>query len=298
MDNSQLTNTINLETAANTYTIHYRILGVPDGQPLIFIHGTPWSSRIWAPYAQAYASTFRVYLFDNPGYGESPGGIPISDSKAEPNVSLACQAEAFACLVKAWSLSEPPHVIAHDFGGIISLRAHLCHGIQYASLCLVDPLAVSPFGSPVFRLVASNAEIFNSLPSHLSEAMVRSYIREAAFKPLSQAIEDMLVKPWTASGLQGMEGFIRQVKQADQRDIEEVEQRFREVGQKMPVKIIWGKEDIWIPADRAEKLAQLIGTEDVVIVEDAGHLIHYDQPVRLAVELTKWFQSMKGVRQH
>ncbi len=66
--------------------------------------------------------------------------------------------------------------------------------------------------------------------------MVRSYIREAALKPLGQAIEDMLVKPWSASGLHGMAGFIRQVKQADQRDIEEVEQRFHEVGQKMPVK--------------------------------------------------------------
>jgi len=220
----------------NTYTIHYRVLGAPDGQPLLFVHGTPWSSRVWVPYAQAYASAFRVYLFDNPGYGGSPGGIPISDSKGEPNVSLACQAEAFASLVRAWSLSEPPHVIAHDFGGIIPLRAHLCHGIQYASLCFVDPLAVSPFGSPVFRLVASNAEIFNNLPSYLSEAMVRSYIREAALKPLGQAIEDMLVKPWSASGLHGMAGFIRQVKQADQRDIEEVEQRFHEVGQKMPVK--------------------------------------------------------------
>ncbi|KAJ9634313.1 uncharacterized protein PV06_00482 [Exophiala oligosperma] len=293
MEDFQLSDTITLKTNDHIYTIRYRILGKPGGHPLIFVHGTPWSSKVWAPYAQAFASTFRVYLFDNPGYGESPGGKPTSDPEGEPIVSLAGQAEAFAALVNAWDLTEPPHVVVHDFGGIISLRAHLCHGIQYASLCMVDPLAVSPFGSPLFRLVATNAAVFNNLPSHLSEDLVRSYIREAAFIPLSQSIEDMLVKPWTVDGLQGMAGYTRQVRQADQRDIEEVEQRYHEVGKAMPVKIIWGKNDVWIPMSAAKQLAQMIGTEEVAIVENAGHLIHYDQPVRLAVELSMWLEKVQ-----
>ncbi|KIW17172.1 hypothetical protein PV08_04363 [Exophiala spinifera] len=296
MEAFQLNETISLKTNNHTYTIRYRILGKPGGYPLIFVHGTPWSSKVWAPYAQAFSSTFRVYLFDNPGYGESPGGTPTSDSESEPNVSLASQAEAFAALVEAWKLTEPPHVVVHDFGGIISLRAYLCHGIQYASLCMVDPLAVSPFGSPLFRLIATNATIFNNLPSHLAEALVRSYIREAAFEPLSQSIEDMLVKPWTVDGLQGMTGYTRQVRQADGRDIEEVEQRYHEVGRAIPVKIIWGEEDVWIPVNVAQELAQMIGTDEVVIVKNAGHLIHYDQPVRLAVELSTWLEKVKKDR--
>ncbi|KAL6241159.1 hypothetical protein RBB50_011838 [Rhinocladiella similis] len=296
MEDLQLSDTITLTTSNHNYTIRYRILGNPGNSPLIFIHGTPWSSKVWAPYAQAFASTFRVYLFDNPGYGESPGGKSTSDPESEPNVSLAGQAEAFAALVEAWNLTEPPHVVVHDFGGIISLRAHLCHGIKYASLCMIDPLAVSPFGSPLFRLVATNAKTFNNLPSHLSEALVRSYIREAAIKPLSRSIEDMLVKPWTVDGLQGMTGYTRQVRQADQRDIEEVEQRYHEVGKAMPVKIIWGQKDVWILVDVAGKLAQMIGTDEVVIVENAGHLIHYDQPVQLAVELSMWLDKVKKDR--
>lgn len=36
---------------------------------VVFCHGTPWSSRLWAPFANAFAADFTVYLWDMPGYG-------------------------------------------------------------------------------------------------------------------------------------------------------------------------------------------------------------------------------------
>ena len=210
------------------------------------------------------------------------------------DASLAGQAEAFAHLVQAWELSDHPHVIAHGNGGLISLRANLRHGIDYASLCLVDVVAVSPFGSPFFKLVAANGDVFNNIPDNLMAGLIRSYIRGAAFKPLNQGVEDMLTGPWLSSGLQGKAGFIRQMTQASQRDVEDVEPSYGKVGKRMPVKIIWAKEDQWIPVDHAERLGRMIGAQEIVIVEEAGHLIHFDQPVRLAVELTMWLAKVAG----
>ncbi|KIX02649.1 uncharacterized protein Z518_08591 [Rhinocladiella mackenziei CBS 650.93] len=288
MEDGNLTDVINLKTDTHSYHIRFTSFGNAGSKPLIFIHGTPWSSKVWVPLARAFAESFHVYLFDNPGYGESPGGTPISSSGKELDVSLAGQAEAFAKLVEAWKLPGPPHVIAHDIGGLISLRANLCHGVEYASLCLVDAVAVTPFGSPFFRLVAGNSDVFNMIPDGLMEGLIRAYIQGAAFKRLGQEVEDMLAGPWLATGLQRKAGFIRQMKQADNRHVEDVEPRYHEVGERIPVKIIWGKEDAWIPVDRAAKLGKMIGTDEVVIVAGAGHLIHFDQPVRLAVELSSW----------
>ena len=42
-----------------------------SGPPVVFCHGTPWSSALWRPFADALSRDFTVYLWDMPGYGLS-----------------------------------------------------------------------------------------------------------------------------------------------------------------------------------------------------------------------------------
>lgn len=299
-DPTKLDRTLTHQSETHSYKIPWTSLGSDDAPALILVHGTPWSSRVWAPYAKAFSSHFKVYLFDNPGYGEasarnliSAETDPDSSETQKLDASLAAQAEAFSILFKSWNFPEdkPPHVIAHDNGGLITLRANLLHGCKYASLCLLDVVAVCPFGSPFFRLVAANEETFKAIPDSVFSGILRGYIEGASYKPLSTQIMDMLVTPWLPTGKQGKEGFIRQMVQADQKHAEEVDSRYGEVGAAMPVKIVWGTEDKWIPVDRAHKLASMIGTENVVLIEEAGHLVMFDQPERVAVELSWWLSQ-------
>src|SRR5690606_2976939 len=127
-----------------------------QGPPLVFLHGTPWSSALWRPIAEALSARFTVFLWDMPGYG-------ASSKEAEHSVDLGTQAELFSHLLRAWRLDRP-HVIAHDFGGAVALRARLLHEARYMSLCLVDVVALSPWGSPFFTLVAQHADVFAQLP--------------------------------------------------------------------------------------------------------------------------------------
>ncbi|KAJ5832638.1 hypothetical protein N7474_000949 [Penicillium riverlandense] len=281
---------------AYEYSIRWTCLGDDSNPPLIFVHGTPWSSYVWIPFAKSLAARYKIYLFDNPGFGESLGGTPIAPKygATELDASLAGQAEAFTALYKSWNFTTDrlPHVIAHDNGGLITLRANILFGCQYASLCLIDVVALCPFGSPFFRLVSQNQSIFKSIPDGVFRGMVHAYIRGAAFKPLPSLVEDRLVQPWVAGGRQGQEAFTRQMVQADQIHAEEIEGRYGDIGSTVPVKIIWGMEDKWIPVDRAERLAQKIGAKEVVLVKEAGHLIMFDQPERLATELAIWLTEV------
>ncbi|BCS26688.1 alpha/beta fold hydrolase [Aspergillus puulaauensis] len=286
--------------STNSTTIHWTTLGEPTNPPLIFIHGTPWSSVLWHPYAKALSSKYNVYLFDNPGFGESPGRTPLqinnTNEIASLDASLAGQAESFAALYHSWGFKEDnlPHVIAHDVGGLISLRGFLLHGCKYASLCLIDVVALRPFGSPFFTLVGQNPGVFTSIPEAVLEGMLREYIRGAAFRPIPADIEERLLRPWFSSrgGRQGGVGFIRQIAQADARDVEEVEGRYGEVGSAIPVKVVWGVEDQWIPVERAEELARRIGASEEVLIEDAGHLVMVDQPERVAIEIMGWLMRV------
>ncbi|WP_375141891.1 alpha/beta fold hydrolase [Zhihengliuella sp.] len=102
----------------------------PAGGELVLCHGTPWSSRIWAGVARELSIDYRVFLWDMPGYGESEKGPKVA-------TDLATQAERLAALVRMWGI-ERPHVVAHDIGGAVALRAHLLHGVEYAGLSLWD----------------------------------------------------------------------------------------------------------------------------------------------------------------
>ncbi|MCJ1237480.1 hypothetical protein MMC14_005466 [Varicellaria rhodocarpa] len=297
----ELTQTFHHSTTVYDYHIRWTSLGNATSPPLIFVHGTPWSSRVWQVYAQSFAQYFHVYLFDNPGFGESPLGQPIAGK--EDTISkgvaldgdLAQQSEVFAALYRTWAQDwqeSKAHVVAHDHGGLMSLRAHLLHGCEYRSLCLIDVVALGPFGQPLFKLIAENEGVFTSLTGPVFEGVVEAYIRDAAHKELSKETMEMLKRPWLASK-EGKKSFVRQMVQANSRSTEDVEGRYYEVGKKMPVRVIWGEEDKWIPVETAERLREKLDARDVVVIEGAGHLVMYDQEGRLGVELGWWLGSVK-----
>ncbi|KAI9040596.1 alpha/beta fold hydrolase [Aspergillus affinis] len=296
------TGTFHFSTSTHSYQIHWRSLGDFNSPPLVFIHGTPWSSRVWNSYGLSFAKYFQVYLFDNPGFGASPLGQPLPDKKnaitdkIALDADLSQQSEVFAALYKRWQASwashqQKAHVIAHDHGGLMALRANILHGSEYSSLCLIDVVALGPFGQPLFKLIAENQSVFEALTGPVFEGVVESYIRDAAHRELNKETMEMLKRPWIEDE-QGRKGFVRQMVQANSRSTKEVEGRYHEVGAKMPVRIIWGKEDKWIPVETAERLKDKLNAQDIVLIEEAGHLVMYDQEGKLGVELGWWLSSV------
>lgn len=172
----------------------------------------------------------------------------------------------------------------------MSLRAHLIHGCDFASLCLINVVAIGPFGQPLFKLVAENESVFTALTGPVFEGVVEAYIRDAAYKELSKDTMNMLKSPWITSE-EGRRAFIRQMVQANSRSTEEVEGRYPEVGKGMPVQIIWGTEDQWIPVETAERLKEKLNAQHVVRIKEAGHLVMYDQEGKLGAEIGWWLRS-------
>lgn len=255
-------------------TVRWEQMG--SGPEVVFCHGTPWSSELWRPYAEALANSYTVYLWDMPGYGHS-------SKHAEHAVSLDVQGELFADLLAHWGL-RVPHVVAHDYGGAVALRAHLLHHAAFTSLALVDVVALAPWGSDFFRLVREHADVFRAVPPSIHEGVVRSYIAGASHVGLTEDAMEMLVSPWR--GAEGQDAFYRQIAEADQHYTDEIEPRYPEVD--MPVLVVWGRQDTWIPVDRGHRLGELIPKAQIQLIEGAGHLIQLDQPTALATCLSNW----------
>ena len=247
-----------------------------SGPPVVFCHGTPFSSRVWAPYAEALADRFTVHLWDLPGYGRS-------SMDPEHRVAADVHAKALKALLDHWGLVRP-QVVAHDLGGLVSLRAHLVEGAAYASLFLVDVVAIPPSGSPFFRFVQEHAQVLAKLPAYIHEAVVRAYVGNASHRGLSSEVLSALVEPWT--GELGQPAFYRQIADYDLELLHENERQLPELD--LPVRVLWGIEDAWIPLETGRRLAGLIPGAVLTEVPAAGHLMQYDAPVALATALRAW----------
>ena len=258
-------------------TVRWGRLG--SGPDVVLCHGTPWSSDLWRPCAEALAPYFTVHLWDMPGYGRS-------SKRAEHRVSLDVQGELFADLLDAWGLTSP-HVVAHDIGGAVALRAHLLHGAAYRSLALVDVVALAPWGSDFFRLVRQHADVLAALPGAVHRGALRAYVEGASHAGLRPDVLEMLVAPWT--GEEGQAAFYRQIAQADEAHTNEIEPRYPELD--LPVLVVWGDEDRWIPVDRAHRLHEMVPGSQLRIIEGAGHLIQLDRPEALTATLTRWLSA-------
>lgn len=247
-----------------------------DGPAVVFCHGTPFSSAVWRPFAEALSRNFTVHLWDMPGYGLS------SKNPAHP-VDFGVQAGAFGAVLDHWNLDRP-HVIAHDIGGGVSLRTHLIERRDFASLMLLDVVAIPPAGSPFFKFVQSNPGMLDQLPGYIHRAIVHAYIGNASLQDLPAEVLDELVQPWT--GEEGQAAFYRQIVDFDTSLLQVNEQHLAEVT--IPVRILWAAQDAWMPIERGERLHSLMSTATMHVVPDSSHLVQRDAPAALMDHLREW----------
>ncbi|MCZ4279280.1 alpha/beta hydrolase [Kiloniella laminariae] len=237
-----------------------------QGDPLVLIHGTPFSSQVWRNIAPLLAQKWTVYYFDLLGYGQS-------DKTAGADVSLGIQNRLLNSLLAHWNL-EKPEVLCHDFGGATALRAYYLNGLRYRRLTLVDPVALAPWGSPFVQHVRTHEVAFAGLPDYAHEALLTAYLQGAAHNRLSEETLQIYKTPW--QGDIGRPAFYRQISQMDTGYTDEIEPLYGKMS--CPVRILWGEEDQWIPVKQGQKLAKVLEAEKFQIVPGSGHLMQEDRP--------------------
>ncbi|MPZ61024.1 MAG: alpha/beta fold hydrolase [Propionibacteriales bacterium] len=262
--------------------VRWARFGEPRGEPVVLLHGTPFSSFVWRNIARALARTHRVYVWDMPGYGDS-------EKFHDQDLSLAALGSVFADLLRHWDLSEPA-VVAHDSGGAVALGTHLRHGARYQRLALVDAVALAPWGSPFFRLVGEHAEAFHRLPPAIHRALLREYVGSASSPGLHPAVLDALVGPW--SGAHGQSAFYRQLTQrlTDEQYTGEMQPGYGTID--IPVVVCWGDDDTWIPAGRGRELAARIPGARLETIPAAGHLVQEDGAAELTAALLAFLHGL------
>jgi pimeloyl-ACP methyl ester carboxylesterase len=257
--------------------VAYDVVG--SGPPVVLVHGTPFSSRVWRKVVLKLTENYAVYVFDLLGYG-------ASEKREGQDVSLAAQAKLLSELLHYWGL-EKPNIVGHDFGGATTLRAHLLEERDFDAIALIDAVALSPWGSSFYRLVQEYVGVFRQIPAYMHGAMVAAYVRDATYRPMSDEDLGPYIAPWL--GPEGQDAFYRQIVQNDQRYTDEIQPRYGEI--ERPVLILWGEEDRWIPPGKGDRLRSAIPGSRLRIIPRAGHLAMEDAPDTVAEALDEFFSA-------
>src|SRR5918996_2069491 len=270
---------LGMEYVSTYGRVHWDVFGA--GPPLVLVHGTPFSSYFWRKVVPALAETNTVYAFDLPGYGSS-------EKREGQDVSLAAQGRVLSGLLDHLELDKPA-VVGHDFGGAITLRAHLLEGRDFRAIALIDAVALSPWGSPFYRLVQEHVGVFRRIPAYIHKAMVSAYVRDATYLPMDGATLGPYIEPWL--GAEGQEAFYRQISQNDPRYTDEVQPLYARI--ERPVMIVWGEEDRWIPLEKGQQLHEAIPGSQLRTIPRCAHLAQEDAPDTVVGYLTDFFAQQR-----
>ena len=260
--------------------LHYLERG--QGAPIVLLHGNGVMIEDWLASGlfDRLAQSHRVIAFDRPGFGHSKR--PRSTIwTAEAQARLV--ATAFAQLGV-----EKPLVVGHSWGALVTLALALDHpGLASGIVLLGGYYYPSLRGDVLFASQPAIPGVGDAMRYTVSPLLGRAMSPAVARKvfspapvpakfdlfPMDMALRPSQIRAEAAEAALMIPGAARLSK------------RFGELD--LPVTIVTGSGDRMVdPEDQAERLhAELPGSR-LLVVEGAGHMVHYSatEEVTAAIE--------------
>ena len=236
-----------------------------DPDAVVLLHGFAQTSRCWRPLVDRLGHRRTIVALDLAGHGPEP---------AAPR-SLADDAD------RVCELGGPGTYLGYSLGGRVALHAALRHPEAVRRLVLVSATAGIEDERDRAARRASDDALATRIEEHGVDAFVDEWLRNPLFAGLSadaQFVAERRVN--TAAGLAGS------LRMAGTGSQDPLWDRLSELA--MPVLVLAGADDPKF-ADFAERMASLIGANaTLVIVGDAGHSVHLEQPDAVADVLDAW----------
>ena len=244
-----LTGVENREVTVEGHRMHYLAAGPAGGPVVVLVHGLGGRAEDWSNLAPYFARAgFRVYMPDLFGFGRS-------EKPAEFSYAVHDQADAVVDFMDALGLKEV-ELGGWSMGGWIVQIVAETHPERVKRLMVFDSAGLyekPDWNTNLFMpKTAGELDELEALltpdPPRIPGFVARDILRiSAEHRWVTQrAIDTMLTgKDTTDSLLQEL---------------------------KMPVLILWGKEDHITPLDEGKKMQQLIPESELLVYDGCGHL--------------------------
>ncbi|MGA9794331.1 MAG: alpha/beta hydrolase [Rhizomicrobium sp.] len=253
--------------------IHYLRWGNCAKPGLLLVHGNAAHAYWWSFIAPFLAREYNVAAMDLSGMGDSQW-------RASYSMELFVQEELAVCEAAGmFANAEPPIIVAHSFGGFVTMLAGALYGDRLAGTVIVDSPVNPPDrpGGPPKRVIR---------PHNIYPTLAMALGRFRLMPP--QTCDNLYIVDWVARrSLKAVEGgFTWKFDPAiwQRFSIGDTAARLRAT--KCRIAIFRGENSVLMPPEIGEYMFNLLGrAAPVVTVPEAQHHVMLDQPLALVAAL-------------
>jgi pimeloyl-ACP methyl ester carboxylesterase len=235
---------------------------VGDGPPVLLLHGFPQSSFLWRDLAGLLAGRFRVIAPDLLGAGDSdkPDGAPLG---------IVAQAGYVRELLEQLEVDRFGVVGASHGGGVAQLLA--LEG-RVDAMVLLNPIVGRHWPSEAIRAIQI------SPPEQRVDGIAAAVIRTGFDLGMGHRtrLSDAQLAEYTRpyEGPEGGAAFFRFADAIDGAGLAGHEDELAAL--EIPVLILWGEDDPYMPVEAAEQLNEWIPTSTLGLLPGCGHFVLED----------------------
>ncbi|MCB8963435.1 MAG: alpha/beta fold hydrolase [Bacteroidales bacterium] len=265
--------------------IFYREYG--SGFPLVVLHGLYGSSDNWVSIAGALSDSYRVILVDQRNHGASPHCSTHS---------YRDMAEDLHRLVLHLNLREF-HLMGHSMGGRVAMLFHTLYPVYVRSLVVVD-VAPWRYNRADSLFAATYAEHVAIVEALLALPLESIASRQDADDYLSALIGSVRLRQFLLKNLRRKQGdgfcwgLNLTVLQQNLDsilcgvDIDPI------IAAGARVLFVRGANSNYIVDGRVDELLRVYPNAQVVSINNAGHWVHAEQPIRFVATVRSFLSGI------
>jgi pimeloyl-ACP methyl ester carboxylesterase len=247
-------------------TVHYQLGGPENGEVVVLVHGFSVPAYLWDPtFAALTQAGYRVLRFDLYGRGHS--------DRPDVDYTIAFFADQLEQLTKTLLPDSSFNLVGLSMGGPVVTFFTNQHPQRVNRLALVDPMvfplpqeAVSLLSKPFIGEYLANVYMI----PQLAAGQINDFRQKDRYPDWGDRFREQMQYDGFRRAILST---IRHLPAADTLG------EYAKLGQKnIPVQLYWGRQDQTIPLEHSEKVMELVPQARLSIIEEAGHIAHFERP--------------------
>jgi pimeloyl-ACP methyl ester carboxylesterase len=246
------------------------------GPPVVLLHGIAASHQSFTGWIDELSGTYRVIAVDLPGHG-------LTGPDPQGRYSWREMAGLVHGLAAALELDRFV-LCGNSLGGAVAAELALMHPDRVQALVLIAAIGAPPAGPMPPPLKAMARPLLGRLLSWMTPRFVVRQVLASTYADPERLTDAEVDAAYHLTRRAGNRRAARQVLLRGPR--QGLADRIGNLS--VPVLILWGAEDSWLPVSRAEWFADRIGDARIVRFDHLGHLPMAEDP-RVTAEALRAF---------
>ena len=267
-----------MKATVNNALLHYIDIGISTATPVVFIHGFPFSHRMWTfpgGQTEALASTNRVIAYDVRGHGDSEVG--------DGQYTIELFVDDLIGLLDHLSIARTV-AIGLSMGGYIALRAVERHPDRFRGLVLCDTKSEGDSNDAKVKRAASIKAVKASGPRQFAQNFVANVFTPDSFNTRPEAVKAIqsIIERTAPLSLCGT--MLALAARTDT--------TAALAGITVPTLIMVGEHDALTPPAASQAMREKIPQSELHIIPGAAHMSNIENTAEFNKHLSEFLQKL------